>query len=58
MRFDSRLEGGPYNGNSFYIEEEDKEFRITSSTATYSVQHVYDRKDEYTFTYKGTTTLQ
>lgn len=51
---DTRLEGGPYNGNSFYIPEESNHYTITSSSGSAATRHVYLRNDEGIFVYDHT----
>ena len=50
---DSVLIGGPYNGNSFYVEEDKDEFRILYLSHSTSYAHVYTRSGDHRYTYHG-----
>ena len=53
---DCRFVGGPYNGNYFYVPDENDKFVLSSHSGSYSTQHLYSRFDDATFTYQETNT--
>ncbi len=56
MKTENLFVGGPYNGNSFYVLDEDDTYEIASAGGAYYTQHVYARTGQQEFTYKETRT--